>query len=78
MYDDDLLIATTSSMVKWIKGGLGKRYKTTDLSIMPKLLSLDIKQSDDNKYITIGLGEYVREMLYEAELEGLNPCTTPV
>ena len=65
-------------MVRWIKSELGERYKITDISIMPKLLSLDIKQSDDNKCITIGLGEIVREMLYEAELEGLNPCTTPV
>ena len=65
-------------MVRWIKSKLGERYKITDLRILPKLLSLNIKQSDDSKYITIGLGEYVREMLYEAELEGHNPCTTPV
>ena len=78
LYVDDLLIATTRSLVTWIKTKLNKRYKMTDLGRVAKLLGLNIKQSDDNRCITIGQGEYVQEMLQKLKLTELNACATPV
>ena len=78
LYVDDLLIATNTILVKWIKSKLSKRYNMTDLGRVAKLLGLGIKQSDDNKYITVGQAEYVQEMLQKLKLTEVNPCTTPV
>ena len=78
LYVDDLLLAVSSGLVTWIKAKLNKRYKMTDLGRVDKLLGLNIKQSSDNTVITVGQGEYIREMLKKLGLEGLNSCVTPV
>ena len=78
LYVDDLLIAVSTCLVQWIKAKLGKRYAMTDLGRVAKLLGLNIHQSEDNTYITIGQGEYIREMLVKLKLENLNSCVTPV
>ena len=64
--------------MKWIKAKLNKRYKMTDLGRVAKLLGLNIKQSDDNRCITVGQAEYVQEMLQKLKLTELNACATPV
>ena len=53
----------------------------TDLSRVAILLGLDIKQSDDNKYITVGQREYVRNMresMCEICRKNTNSCTNPI
>ena len=76
LYVDYLPIATTSSLVMRIMDKLDKRHKMNDLGRVAKLLGLDIKQSERNKYITAGQGKYVQEMLQKLNLPGLDPCTT--
>ena len=68
LYVDDLLIAVSTCLVKWIKAKLSKRYAMTDLGRVAKLFGLNIHQSEDNTYITIGQGEYIREMLVKLKL----------
>ena len=62
----------------WIEAKLCKRCKMTDLGHAAKPLGLNIHQSKDNSYITIGQGEYIREMLVKLKLKNLNSCVTPV
>ena len=56
LYVDDLLIAVSTCLVKWIKAKLCMRYKMTDLGRVAKLLGLNFYLSEDNTYITIGQG----------------------
>ena len=49
-----------------------------DLGRVAKLLSLHIRQSEDTTNVTIGQGEYMREMIQSLGVESLNSCVTPV
>ena len=50
----------------------------TDTGRVAKLLGLNIYQSEYNTNITIGQGEYIREMFQKLGLESLNFCFIPV
>ena len=79
MHVNDCTIAATNiALVDWVKSGVKKFVKITDLGEIHWLLGIEVKRDWEGSKILLSQRSYINVSFYQYSFEDLKPVSTPM